>query len=109
MNVKSSKKTILIKANISEKKVKKSGKYIANQQTLIASICDLKMSQKIVLAVVRIMNLDQTEQTIPIGFKLDRDSIPKNLKPYTVHYSNFIRVLVDGVYPLPAMIVSTGG
>lgn len=104
-----SRKTVKVKLNSSSKRdVRKSHKLINNQQTLLATMLALKQNQTIVIAVCRVKNDNGSQETIPIGFKIERQCVPKIWKPYTVHYDNFMKIIIDGNVMVPAMAVASG-
>lgn len=94
---------------ISARQSKKNPRFIFNQTTLVGSLCNLMKNEKVVVALVRIQNKSDAEQTIPLGFKVHRNKIPIDIKPDRIHTNNIVQVQVFGSKPITSMIVCIGG
>ncbi|XP_053207774.1 uncharacterized protein LOC128391841 [Panonychus citri] len=64
--------------------------------------------QKLLIALVRVKDKAGKENTIPVGFKLDSNKIPSQLKAGLMHPDNLIKITIDGFRPISSMIVSVG-
>uniref|UniRef100_T1KWQ7 Uncharacterized protein n=1 Tax=Tetranychus urticae TaxID=32264 RepID=T1KWQ7_TETUR len=89
-------------------KNRKYQKFIFNQRTLIATLVRLMEGQNLVLVILRIVNKNGVEKTVPFGFKVNKESIPENCKPLKIHPNNFVSIHIDGVEKLEAMLVAIG-
>uniref|UniRef100_T1KTA1 Uncharacterized protein n=1 Tax=Tetranychus urticae TaxID=32264 RepID=T1KTA1_TETUR len=107
MRINSFKKVQRIKVS-NRRGFRSKSKVILNQPTLIASICCLMANQKLVLIVLRIKKSGSNEETIPLGLKIDSDKIPKGFKPLEIHANNLVEIIIDGVDPIPGLIVAIG-
>lgn len=94
---------------ISPRQSKGKPKFLFNQTTIIGSLCNLMANEKVIVALTRVKDKGETEQSIPIGFKIHKTMIPNDIKPERVHTNNIVNIQVFGGKPLPAMIVCVGG
>lgn len=90
------------------RKTRSTSRNIFNQPTIIGSICDLKMDEKMIIALIPVREKGK-ESTIPVGFSVAANLIPAGLKPMEVHFDNYIKIEVRGHQPVTAMIVVVAG
>lgn len=64
--------------------------------------------QKLLIALARVKDKACKENTISVGFKLNFNQIPSQLKA-DLHPDNLITITIDGFKPISSMIVFVGG
>lgn len=82
---------------------------ILNQPTLISCLLNLMANQKAVIAIIRVKGKSDSEQSVPISFKLDKVQIPDDVRPNELHVKNLIEIYIPGHKPIPAMLAAIEG
>uniref|UniRef100_T1KU52 Uncharacterized protein n=1 Tax=Tetranychus urticae TaxID=32264 RepID=T1KU52_TETUR len=74
----------------------------------MGSLVKLMENEKVVVALVRIRDKGESEHSMPLGFKVNKEKIPAHIKFDKFHSNNMHNLTVPGVKPLPVMIVCLG-
>uniref|UniRef100_T1L6N4 Uncharacterized protein n=1 Tax=Tetranychus urticae TaxID=32264 RepID=T1L6N4_TETUR len=94
---------------LSTRKFPKRSNTILNQSTIVGSLCNLMANEKVVVALLRIRDANESEKSVPVGFKIQENAIPAEVKPDRLHSANLVHIQVAGYKALPAMIACIGG
>lgn len=79
-----------------------------NQRSIIGVLIGLMEGQKVIASVLRIIDSENQEKTVTIGFKVGENSIPKEIDSDRIKQNNLINIEIDGCKPMHSMIVSIG-
>uniref|UniRef100_T1KZ95 Uncharacterized protein n=1 Tax=Tetranychus urticae TaxID=32264 RepID=T1KZ95_TETUR len=78
---------------------------IENQTTLLGAYFDLRMGQKVIGALVSLIDTFGVAKTISICFKIEADKIPDEVKSLSTRKMNLLQLKVAECDPIPIMVI----
>lgn len=107
MEVSSAKKSYSFKIVPNQRR--RPAKSIENQLTLVGSYFDLRMSQKLLLALLKVEDTAGAIKTIVICFKVEAKEIPDGVRNLSIKKMNLANMKVADCQPIPILIIVVAG